>query len=104
MMTFVTRFNDTCQVWLNYLIRAIYLGTRGPNTPCWALTALWTKSETDASLGSLCLIEGENITYTYKGSADSIEKLDKVAQGLVEVDVNCPPQDPILGYWRVLAH
>jgi len=49
-------------------------------------------------------IDCENITYAYEGSADSIEKLDKAAQGLVEADVNCPPQDPILGYWRVLAH
>jgi putative ABC transport system substrate-binding protein len=33
-------------------------------------------------------IEGENITYIYEGIADSIDKLDSIAQGLVEADVD----------------
>jgi putative ABC transport system substrate-binding protein len=33
-------------------------------------------------------IEGENITYIYEGAPDSIDKLDAIAQGLVEADVD----------------
>jgi putative ABC transport system substrate-binding protein len=33
-------------------------------------------------------VEGENVTYLYEGATGSIDKLDSVAQGLVEADVD----------------
>jgi putative ABC transport system substrate-binding protein len=39
-------------------------------------------------MADLGYIEGENVTYLYEGATDNMDRLDPVAQGLVEADVD----------------
>ncbi len=76
-----------------FILTGLLLTACGPKTYTIGIINLAPDLESTVAgfkegMTGLGYIEGENITYIYDGPVDGIEKLDAVAQGLVEGDVD----------------